>query len=63
MRYRDGLPSVLKDVSINIKPREKIGVVGRTGSGIICIFFEAFLSKIRMLSRKKFLVKAFINII
>lgn len=33
MRYRDGLPSVLKDVSINIKPKEKIGVVGRTGSG------------------------------
>ena len=38
MRYRDGLPSVLKDVSINIKPREKIGVVGRTGSGNIYAF-------------------------
>ena len=34
MRYRDGLPSVLKNVSIDIKPREKIGVVGRTGSGL-----------------------------
>lgn len=33
MRYRDGLPSVLKNVSINIKPKEKIGIVGRTGSG------------------------------
>jgi ABC-type multidrug transport system fused ATPase/permease subunit len=24
---------VLKDISLNIKPREKIGVVGRTGAG------------------------------
>jgi len=32
MRYRDG-PLVLKDVSVSIKGGEKIGVVGRTGSG------------------------------
>ncbi|KAJ5360376.1 ABC transporter integral membrane type 1 [Penicillium concentricum] len=32
-RYRPGLDLVLKDVSLNIKPKEKIGVVGRTGAG------------------------------
>ena len=30
--YRDG-PDVLKGVTMNIKPKEKIGIVGRTGSG------------------------------
>ncbi|XP_068124294.1 ATP-binding cassette sub-family C member 5-like isoform X2 [Hyperolius riggenbachi] len=33
MRYRDGLPLVLKNISFSIKPQEKIGIVGRTGSG------------------------------
>lgn len=32
-RYRPGLDLVLKDVNLDIKPREKIGVVGRTGAG------------------------------
>ncbi|KAJ6142209.1 hypothetical protein N7497_011308 [Penicillium chrysogenum] len=32
-RYRPGLDLVLKDVNINIKPKEKISVVGRTGAG------------------------------
>ena len=32
MRYRDG-PLVLKDLCVSIKGGEKIGVVGRTGSG------------------------------
>lgn len=32
-RYRPGLDLVLKDISLDIKAREKIGVVGRTGAG------------------------------
>lgn len=33
LAYRPGLPLVLKDVSFDIKPGEKVGVVGRTGAG------------------------------
>ncbi|KAL2426438.1 Metal resistance protein YCF1 [Exophiala dermatitidis] len=32
-RYREGLDLVLRDINLSIKPREKIGVVGRTGAG------------------------------
>ncbi|KAF3157914.1 hypothetical protein TWF225_000693 [Orbilia oligospora] len=32
-RYREGLELVLKDINLDIKPKEKIGVVGRTGAG------------------------------
>lgn len=33
LRYRDGLPLVLKQLSASIKGGERIGVVGRTGAG------------------------------
>lgn len=32
-RYRDNLDPVLNEVSLDINPREKVGVVGRTGAG------------------------------
>ena len=32
-RYREGLDPVLRDISLSIKSKEKIGVVGRTGAG------------------------------
>lgn len=32
-RYREGLDLVLRDINLDVKPREKIGVVGRTGAG------------------------------
>ncbi|KAL0958936.1 hypothetical protein HGRIS_014252 [Hohenbuehelia grisea] len=31
--YREGLPLVLKGVSFQIRPGEKVGIVGRTGAG------------------------------
>lgn len=33
-RYRPGLDLVVKDLNANIKPGEKVGIVGRTGAGM-----------------------------
>ncbi|XP_064638747.1 ATP-binding cassette sub-family C member 5-like isoform X2 [Lineus longissimus] len=33
MRYRSGLPCILRGINIEISPEEKVGIVGRTGSG------------------------------
>jgi ABC-type multidrug transport system fused ATPase/permease subunit len=33
VRYRANLPLVLNNISFNIKNTEKVGIVGRTGSG------------------------------
>ncbi|RKP10579.1 multi drug resistance-associated protein MRP [Thamnocephalis sphaerospora] len=32
-RYREGLDLVLKGITFDVKPREKVGIVGRTGAG------------------------------
>ncbi|KXN89182.1 Multidrug resistance-associated protein 1 [Leucoagaricus sp. SymC.cos] len=33
LAYRPGLPLVLKDVTFDVNPGEKVGIVGRTGAG------------------------------
>lgn len=42
MRYREGLPLVLHNLSIHVQPNEKIGICGRTGAGkssiMTCIY-------------------------
>lgn len=42
MRYRAGLPLVLKGLSLNVAPGERIGVVGRTGAGKSSIMSTLF---------------------
>ena len=41
-RYRDNLDFVLKDINVSIKSCEKIGIVGRTGSGKSSLFLSFF---------------------
>jgi len=33
LRYREGLPLVLNGLTLKVKPREKLGICGRTGAG------------------------------
>ncbi len=42
MRYRPGLPLVLKGISLHIRPGERIGIVGRTGAGKSSILSTLF---------------------
>ena len=42
MRYRDGLPLVLKGLTFEVRPREKIGVCGTTGAGKSSLFAAIF---------------------
>ena len=42
MSYREGLPPVLKNLNVDIKPSEKIGVCGRTGAGKSSLFQMLF---------------------
>jgi len=52
MKYRDNTDIVLKGLSFEIFPKEKVGIVGRTGSGKssigVCLFriVEAFGGRI-----------------
>ena len=52
MRYRPDAPLILKNIKLKIKPGEKIGVCGRTGSDkstlLLCLFLisEGYEGKI-----------------
>ncbi|THH16109.1 hypothetical protein EW146_g4487 [Bondarzewia mesenterica] len=43
MNYRQGLPNILRSVSLSIKAREKIRVVGRTGAGKSSLMMVLYL--------------------
>ena len=40
VKYRKNLPTVLRKITLRIKAHEKIGIVGRTGSGKSTIFLS-----------------------
>jgi len=42
MKYRENLPAVLNDISLDIRRTEKIGVVGRTGAGKSSLMIALF---------------------
>jgi len=42
LRYRPDLPTVLKKLTLDIKPGERVGVVGRTGAGKSSLFVALF---------------------
>lgn len=41
-KYRENLDLILNDINLDIKPREKIGVVGRTGAGKSSLIMSLF---------------------
>ncbi|XP_050432547.1 probable multidrug resistance-associated protein lethal(2)03659 isoform X2 [Adelges cooleyi] len=48
LRYGPDTPDVLKDLNVNIKPMEKVGIVGRTGAGktsLISALFRLAINK------------------
>ncbi|TKS68688.1 Multidrug resistance-associated protein 7 ATP-binding cassette sub-family C member 10 [Collichthys lucidus] len=42
LAYREGLPNALDGVSLVMRPGEKVGIVGRTGSGKSTLFLALF---------------------
>nr|XP_033947921.1 LOW QUALITY PROTEIN: multidrug resistance-associated protein 7 [Pseudochaenichthys georgianus] len=42
LSYREGLPNALDGVSMVVRPGEKLGIVGRTGSGKSTLFLALF---------------------
>lgn len=42
LQYRSGLPLALQSVTFETQPGEKIGIVGRTGSGKSSLFWALF---------------------
>ncbi|CAF4035454.1 unnamed protein product [Rotaria sp. Silwood2] len=57
MRYRVELESVLNNIDISIEPKEKIGIIGRTGAGKSSLFQAIF----RLIDRQSVSGQIFID--
>lgn len=55
MRYRPTTEIVLNNLSFSVKPKEKIGIVGRTGSGksTICISISRIVELVEAADKAK----------
>lgn len=42
LAYRPGLPNALNGISFMVNPGEKVGIIGRTGSGKSTLFLALF---------------------
>lgn len=42
LQYRPGLPNALNSITFETQPMEKVGIVGRTGSGKSSLFLALF---------------------
>lgn len=42
LAYRHGLPNALDGISFSVNPGERVGIVGRTGSGKSTLFLALF---------------------
>lgn len=42
LSYREGMPNALDGLSLVVRPGEKIGILGRTGSGKSSLFMALF---------------------
>eukprot|EP00615_Pteridomonas_danica_P016667 CAMPEP_0114389062 /NCGR_PEP_ID=MMETSP0102-20121206/8404_1 /TAXON_ID=38822 ORGANISM="Pteridomonas danica, Strain PT" /NCGR_SAMPLE_ID=MMETSP0102 /ASSEMBLY_ACC=CAM_ASM_000212 /LENGTH=1694 /DNA_ID=CAMNT_0001546829 /DNA_START=606 /DNA_END=5690 /DNA_ORIENTATION=+ len=56
MSYRLGLPNVLNQLSFQVQPGEKIGIVGRTGSGKSSILVSLFRLPMNGLNHGRILI-------
>jgi len=54
MRYRPNLPEALLNVNFNIESKQKIGIVGRTGSGQQLLVLQQSVERLRMNRIKHF---------
>ena len=62
-RYRRDLPLTLKNVSLSIRGGEKIGIVGRTGSGVSIVVFPVPPLFNNMLLQKSSLISALFRLV
>ena len=51
MKYRPDLANVLNEVSVEIAPGQHVGIVGRTGSGMVSCHLRSFSFNLKSKSK------------